>query len=59
MDTSEIAQKLPKQSVPVVYSVILKYEETHEAESKSKLTTRATTGVHVCALSPLSPLDPK
>ena len=33
MDMREISQKLPKQSMPNVYSVILKYEEKQEAES--------------------------
>ena len=32
IDTSKIAQKLPKQSVPDVYSVILECKETPEAE---------------------------
>ena len=32
MDMSEIAQQLPKQSIPDVYLVNLEYEETQEAE---------------------------
>ena len=35
MDMPEISQKLPKQSMPNVYSVILEYEEKQEAESGS------------------------
>ena len=33
MDMPEISQKLPKQSIHNVYSVILDYEEKQEAES--------------------------
>ena len=35
---SEIAQKLPKKSMPDVYSVILEYYETQEAEIISRIT---------------------
>ena len=38
MVMSELAQKLPKQSMPDEYSVILEYEGTQEAESISRLT---------------------
>ena len=38
IDMSEIAQKLPKQSMPDVHSVILEYKETQEAELIGKLT---------------------
>ena len=38
MDMSEIAQRLPKQSMPDVYLVILEYEKTQEAESISRPT---------------------
>ena len=34
MDMPEISQKLPKQSMPDVHSVILEYEETQEAQSQ-------------------------
>ena len=34
----EISPKLPKQSMSVVYSVILDYEETQEAESARRFT---------------------
>ena len=33
MDMLEISQKLPEQSMPYVYSVILEYEDKQEAES--------------------------
>ena len=33
MDMWDISQKLPKQSMPNVYSMILEYEEKQEAES--------------------------
>ena len=32
IDMSKMAQKLPKQSMPDVYYVILEYKETQEAE---------------------------
>ena len=35
---SKMAQKLPKQSMPDVHSVILEYKETQEAELIGKLT---------------------
>ena len=35
---SKMAHKLPKQSMPDVYSVILQYKETQEAELIGKLT---------------------
>ena len=35
MDMPEISQKLPKQSMHNVYSMILEYEEKQEAESRS------------------------
>ena len=38
MDMLEIALKLPKQSMPDEYSVILEYEGTQEAESIIILT---------------------
>ena len=38
MVLSELAQKLPKQSMPDEYSVILEYEGTQEAELISRLT---------------------
>ena len=38
MVMSELAQKLPKQSMPDEYSVILEYEGTQEAESIIILT---------------------
>ena len=38
MVMSELAQKLPKQSMPDEYSVILEYEGTQEAESISRLS---------------------
>ena len=38
IDMSKMAQKLPKQSMPDVYSVILQYKETQEAELIGKLT---------------------
>ena len=33
MDMSELAQKIPKQLMPDVYSVILEYEVAQEAKS--------------------------
>ena len=45
MDMSEIAQKLPKQSMSDVYSVILEYGETQEAELINKLTIIVRGGV--------------
>ena len=38
IDMSKMAQKLPKQSMPDVHSVILEYKETQEAELIGKLT---------------------
>lgn len=38
MDMPEISQKLPKQSMPNVYSVILEYEEKQEAETIGRHT---------------------
>lgn len=38
IDMSKMAHKLPKQSMPDVYSVILQYKETQEAELIGKLT---------------------
>ena len=53
IDMSKMAQKLPKQSMPDVYSVILEYEETQEAESIRDIASlRINLSLKTVQLSP-------